>query len=82
MVANCGQAEPDVDFRRVFLKKIMRATPPIVTDGATDPSLWDYRGCLDASKPCGMRLDYKANMGDSYKVCLEKAVSVGFSEGF
>ena len=24
----------------------MRATPPIVTDGTTDPSLWDYRGPL------------------------------------
>ncbi|CAK9105059.1 Highly reducing polyketide synthase srdA (HRPKS sdrA) (Polyketide synthase gene cluster 6 protein pks-6) (Sordarial biosynthesis cluster protein srdA) [Durusdinium trenchii] len=55
------KAQPDVDFRRVFLKKIMRATPPIVTEGTTDPALWDYRG-----------LDYKANMGDSYKVCLEK----------
>ena len=56
-----------MDFRKVFLKKIMRATPPIVTDGATDPSLWDYRG-----------LDYKANMGDSYKVCLDKAMEVSF----
>jgi len=55
------KAQPDVDFRKVFLKKIMRATPPIVTDGTTDPSLWDYRG-----------LDYKATMGDSYKVMLEK----------
>lgn len=42
-VPDC-QAQPDVDFRRVFLKKIMRATPPIVTEGTTDPALWDYRG--------------------------------------
>lgn len=22
----------------------MRATPPITTEGSTDPALWDYRG--------------------------------------
>lgn len=55
------KAQPDVDFRRVFLKKIMRATPPITTEGSTDPALWDYRG-----------LDYKATMGDTYKVSLDK----------
>ena len=27
----------------------MRATPPITTEGSTDPALWDYRG-LPAQK--------------------------------
>lgn len=60
------KVEPDVDFRKVFLRKIMRATPPITTEGTSDPACWDYRG-----------LDYKAKEGDSYKVYLEKDAFTG-----
>eukprot|EP00440_Ansanella_granifera_P052346 gb/GFBE01056757.1/.p1 GENE.gb/GFBE01056757.1/~~gb/GFBE01056757.1/.p1 ORF type:complete len:958 (+),score=244.50 gb/GFBE01056757.1/:1-2874(+) len=55
------RAQPDVDFRKVFLRKIMKATPPIVTYGTADPAAWDYRG-----------LDYNSKAGDAYKVMLEK----------
>eukprot|EP00930_Biecheleria_cincta_P026021 TRINITY_DN18413_c0_g2_i1.p1 TRINITY_DN18413_c0_g2~~TRINITY_DN18413_c0_g2_i1.p1 ORF type:complete len:955 (-),score=189.61 TRINITY_DN18413_c0_g2_i1:188-3052(-) len=52
--------QPAVDFRKVFLRKIMKATPPIVTQGSADPATWDYKG-----------LAHKAQEGDCYKVYLE-----------
>ena len=88
--ASCKHPEGALIFEPLvstFVRKIMRATPPIVTEGTTDPSLWDYRGhlvwkseipssarrgvCQSVESLC--RLDYKASMGDSYRVCLEKA---------
>eukprot|EP00931_Biecheleriopsis_adriatica_P085876 TRINITY_DN60659_c0_g1_i1.p1 TRINITY_DN60659_c0_g1~~TRINITY_DN60659_c0_g1_i1.p1 ORF type:complete len:955 (-),score=205.23 TRINITY_DN60659_c0_g1_i1:94-2958(-) len=55
------RAQPDVDFRKVFLRKILKARPPIVTYGNADPALWDYKG-----------LDYQAKIGEAVKVAFEK----------
>ncbi|CAE8699418.1 unnamed protein product, partial [Polarella glacialis] len=59
------EVQPNVDFRKVFLRKIMNSRPPIITDG-TDPSSWEFGG-----------LGYTAKPGESYRVCLERDVVTG-----
>eukprot|EP00933_Yihiella_yeosuensis_P050544 TRINITY_DN4834_c0_g1_i1.p1 TRINITY_DN4834_c0_g1~~TRINITY_DN4834_c0_g1_i1.p1 ORF type:complete len:281 (+),score=51.87 TRINITY_DN4834_c0_g1_i1:83-844(+) len=55
------QVQAEVDYRKVLMRKIMKAAPPILNNGSTDPSKWEYQG-----------LDPSAKIGDEYQVVLEK----------
>lgn len=53
------KAEEEVDFRKLLLRKLMKAPPPIIAQG-TDPSNWEYNG-----------IDLCSKQGDNYRIMIQ-----------